>query len=170
MQKVDVVAISSFAGSVFIMPYAEIEASFQQKLFWSIFVGGLFLFFDYSSLVVFKILREDDNWFSSIITLLHYYVLLLTLLNLTNITFVLIIKWKRYPFWILFSTSILNYTWKVISLTRVICNHELGSFQDRISSSVLRYVKYILTWHILHVWLISKYIILWHVKYQMWRC
>ena len=36
--------------------------------------------------------------------------------------------------------TILNYTGKVIRLTRVICNHELQSFQDRISSCALRYV------------------------------
>ena len=76
----------------------------------------------------------------------------------------------QYPFWILISTTILTNMWKVIRLTCVISNHELKSFQDRISSYVLRYVDTYITWYILHVLHINKYIILWPVKYQIWQC
>ena len=70
----------------------------------------------------------------------------------------------------IFSTTIINYTWKVIRLTCVIYNHELQSSQDHISSCALRNVDIYITWHILHVLCINKCIILWRVKYQMWRC
>ena len=52
--------------------YAELGASLQQQPFWSIVVGGLYLLFLVLSLVVVKILWADENWFSSIITLLQY--------------------------------------------------------------------------------------------------
>ena len=60
--------------------------------------------------------------------------------------------------------------WKVIMLTHVICNHELQSFHDCISSCALCYVEHILSWHILHVLHINKYIALWRVNFQTWRC
>ena len=77
---------------------------------------------------------------------------------------------RKISFWILFSTTILKYTWKVIKLACVICNYELLSFQDCISSWALHYIYIYIIWHILHVLRIKKYLILWHVKYQMWRC
>ena len=72
----------------------------------------------------------------------HYYNLTYyLLLTIKNENYVYSnYKRERYPFRISFSTTILNYTWKVIRITRVIYDHELQSFQDRTSSCTLRYV------------------------------
>ena len=82
----------------------------------------------------------------------------------------LILRIALYHFWRSFLTTILNYTWKLIRLTRVICNHELQSFEDPISFCALHYVDIFITWHILHVLHIYKYIISWRVNGQTWRC
>ena len=70
LHKCWVVAISTFAGSNVTMPCGEIGASFNNSPF--VCCGGFLLLFDYLNLVVLKILWADDNWFSSIITLLQY--------------------------------------------------------------------------------------------------
>ena len=118
-----------------IIPYAEIKVSFQQYLFWSIVVGRLFSLFEISSLVVLKIVWAYDNWFSSITTI-SYVLQLPTKLKYVYSNY----KWVNYPVWILFSTTILNYTWKVFRLTREIFSHDLQSFQDCILYCALHYI------------------------------
>ena len=53
------------------MPYAKIEASLNNSPFELLLLWGCFCCL-FLSLVVLKILWADDNWFSSIITLLQY--------------------------------------------------------------------------------------------------
>ena len=63
-----------------IILYAEIGASFQQTPFWSIVMGGLFLMFDYLSLVI---LKYCEQMISNFHQLSHYYNIIRTKL-LTN--------------------------------------------------------------------------------------
>ena len=54
------------------MPYAEIGASLSTIAVLVYCCGGVVCVVVVLSLVVLKILWADDNWFSSIITLLQY--------------------------------------------------------------------------------------------------
>ena len=131
----------------------------------SIIVGGLFLLFVYSSLVVLKycwtISRDVTyswSWACNVTGRICGTDLAgVKLGTSTSITgdvttnpttwltkpktmFILNTNEKDILFWISSSTTILNYMWKVIRLTRVICNHALQSFQGCTSSYALHYV------------------------------
>ena len=127
------------AGSNITMPYAEIGASLSTI---AVLVyccgGGLFLLlwiwvWLYSNIVSRWWLIFINYHTTTISYVLNYHQL--------NQNYVYSnYKMRKISFLDIFSTTIINYTWKVIRLTRVIYNHELQSFQDRISSCALRYV------------------------------
>ena len=85
--------------SVWIFFIPIMNFNFYNFLLYVVHSGFMFFVLN---LVVFEILWADDNWFSSIITLLQYPTASYTnITNYVNPNY----KWVRYPFWISFSTT-----------------------------------------------------------------
>ena len=158
--KVDVVAISAFAGSNVTMPCMAIgDSLFNNSCFGLLLERGCFWCKRFQTWLYSK--YYEQMIISSIIILLQYPTASLT--NITNyINFNY--DWKRYLFWMSFlATNIKLY---VKGDQVYMCNIQPWSFPDCISSCTLRYVDiYIyITWHILYVLHINKFCDMWIIR------